>query len=370
MNRKYIRLIESSTYQYINRLRSCGALAATERGCSLKYRSFRSGSRLSRNNVSSAVIDCTAPRLPPLARARSTIPSKFSSAFKFAAGSSVTLNTLAATLSLAVPFVRTISNHFAFASLCRCMRLAYVFTRSSSAFFAMRSFSSSSPRVGSDLDFPRLPALPSSASKASLASYHAPPDALAFAPPSRFDLPPFTSPLLGIGPAPGFHGRFFPDGRSRAAAPPSPSPSPSSRDVFFPSFALSRVAFCDAFARASFVCARFFPLPRSPSSRASSSRVVDDFSFARRAAAASFFLKCSARKSRSSKPRVTAPSLARGANPRDEAYALTSASSSGAGSDGGAIGRCAPGCAEARDARATERRETRRRNACEMGDFT
>ena len=117
IKRKYMRLMASSTYQYINLLRSCGALAASESGCSLKYFNFRSGSKPSRNNASNAVIACTALRLPPLARARSTSPSKFSSAFKFAAGSSVTLSTFAATLSLAVPDVLTSSSHFALASL-------------------------------------------------------------------------------------------------------------------------------------------------------------------------------------------------------------------------------------------------------------
>ena len=329
INLKYIRLMESSTCQYIKRLRSCGASADAARGCSLKYLSFLSGSKLSRNSVSSAVIDCTAPRFPPLARARSTSPSKFSNAFKFATGSSVTLNTFAATLSLAVPLVRTISNHLAFASLLRCNRFAYEPTRSSNALFAIFSFASSSPLDG---DFVFVFAAPSSAFSAFTVSYHAPPDAPA---PSRAR-PPFASPPLssfvGIGPAPGFHGRFFPDARlASAASPSSPSetfPRPRLASVAVSVASPPSRASVDAFF-ARFPRTRLFPSASSPA------RVV----FVVPAAARAFRRTCSARKSRSSNPRATSPDAALGANPSVEANALTSAPRSASTSDAAGIAR-------------------------------
>ena len=123
MNREYARFTRSSTCQYNKRFRSFGALEDTLSGCSLKYRSLRSGgNRLSRNNSVSAPTACTAPLLPPFTLAFSSKFNKCSKLFRFATGSSCANTVAAAILSAAVPEVRTNDNHLesAVPLLCDC----------------------------------------------------------------------------------------------------------------------------------------------------------------------------------------------------------------------------------------------------------
>ena len=113
MNRAYARFTRSSTCQYNNRLRSFGSVFDCERGCSLKYFSFRfGGNSASRKSSVKAPTACTAPRLPPLTRAFSSNASRCSRLFKFATGSSCANTVAAAILSAAVPLLRTRDNHF------------------------------------------------------------------------------------------------------------------------------------------------------------------------------------------------------------------------------------------------------------------